>query len=468
MGANLNFTIPAVGSAGPGWANSYNDALSRIEAASMMSLAQQPGVDSTGVTECSAAINTSINAAAAANGGQGQAIWAATGTYNIAANIVDLKSKVHIFGVYSGYIYGGGGTGFMNGTQFKYTGAANGTAVRMLNCMYAGLHGVAIDCGQIAGVTGLLIDSTNSPVTQSCTVERFAITRCGQLGAAPDGYGIRICQSTVSNYECDNITIREGHIDFTGTGISIESMNAMNASLIDNVIVGNNNTGLKIAGCGQMTVRGLSAMGSFYGPDPGFIRFTGQWNPILFTACQCEGTGAKSLIIQGVAGGTANTLSFVANTFGLPVEIRSSAFVYSEGNTYVTNGFTITSTATNVTVESHMDMDITAGTAMDSFVNNGGAGCYIGPARLVSTSKTAWTPGAIAAGATVTLSVAMTCSTARGDYAAASYDQMVNGLKVEGSVVATNVCNVYLTNTTGASITPAAGNARLEVRRPLG
>ncbi len=452
----LNGSAPAAGDAGPGWWAPVLNLLVRLgEVVHWSGTAY--GADPTGVADSTTAIQAAINAAAADGGGT---VWLRRGTYKITAT-VDLKPKVHLRGVHGGIIYDTGS--FEGGTRLLWAGTAGGTVLRALNCQYSSVKGITVDGGGIDAVTGILIDSTNAPVTQNVTIEDFSVYRCGTLGT--NGFGIRIGKDTTANYEIDNITLRNGTILYCTKSISIESGNAMDTSIIERVITGYTNTGVNILACGQMTIQGVVALGGWYGTDPCLIRFAGNWNPIRIINCEVEGAGAKSIIVQGGLGLQSTPITLEANVFGLPTDFRTVCTVVSRGNSYITGGLDVPTGATNVTIESHNDWDGSNGVPL-VITNNGGASNVIGPPRAISQAKQAWNPGAIAAGATVTTAVSINC--APGDFVQGSYDQtLAAGLITECSVYSANVIGFYITNTTSGSITPVAGNVRVAVTRAL-
>lgn len=75
MGTNLNFTDPAVGAPGPGWAAAINDALAKIEGAARVSV-KAYGAAGDGVTNDTAAIAAAIAACPA-----GKTVWFPAGNY---------------------------------------------------------------------------------------------------------------------------------------------------------------------------------------------------------------------------------------------------------------------------------------------------------------------------------------------------------------------------------------------------
>jgi len=415
------------------------------------------GAVADGVTDDSAAINAAITAAAAGNGG----IVQLPPTTMAVASTINMKSNVELRGAQGGVVsVNTGAANLRNGSQLLWTGAANGVVLSIMGLQNVKVSGVNIDGGFISGVTGILIDSINNPATYFVEIENFYIQRCGTApvfnGADGNGIGIRVGQSVLNSYQMDKIFIRIGTVYATQTGISLESDNCMNGGVIDGVSFNANNRGIVVQACGQMRIAGCIGSGTVYGTFPTMIDFVNRNNPVVVESCQSEGSPGPSFrVASSFSPSIRNAITMIGNTWGQVqtttitdpcVEINARCRIVSIGEYYLQN---VKVNAVGAVVE-YMGPTFQSPAAWAIT-----AGAIVGPPGVKNYATAAWTPGAIAAGATVSLAVNMTAT--QGDRAEASFTGMVDNLNVSASMVATNVVRVYLTNLGAASATPTAG-----------
>jgi len=404
-----------------------------------------------GVTDDSAAINAAITAANLAGGG---IVELPPVTFAVASS-VNLKSNVTLRGTFGGAITWA--LGQRNGTNLLWTGAANGVVVNIFNCQNTRVTGVGVDGAAVSGVTGMFIDSNNSPASFHVKIDHFYIQRCGSGDGAStgNGYGIRLGQSLTSSYQMDKITILFGQIRGSYRGMSFESDNAAQGGLVDTVTFVNCYYGIEIQACGELAIKRCIDGGS----NQVFIRFANRWNPVLIESCQSEGQFAVAgmctiLVASTAVPTTQRPITLIANSFnhadsaGYVIDIAQQCHVVSVGNQY---GQNCRATVLGTVVEHFGDTIFTGGWIATNSAAVGGPG-------IKSRVVTAWTPGAIAAGATAILGVASGVYCAQGDTVVASFDQMQNNLDISASVTGLNAVNVFLSNRGGSSITPAAGN----------
>ncbi|HEX4311873.1 MAG TPA: hypothetical protein VHZ25_17720, partial [Acidobacteriaceae bacterium] len=118
----------------------------------------------------------------------------------ILTDTLDLGSNMEVYGV-KGKISGLGDP--CTGTQFIWGGAPNKPMLRAFGTRSLILRGLHLHGNQTAGCVGLLIDSTNTPVSSGNSFRDLVIEYCGAPawpgGFAADGIAIQI-GSTLSGF----------------------------------------------------------------------------------------------------------------------------------------------------------------------------------------------------------------------------------------------------------------------------
>lgn len=195
-------------------------------------------------------------------------------------------------------------------------------------------------------------------------------------------------------------------------------------------------------------------------------------NPIVITVSEDPHTfnTGDTVVISGVAGNTAANGTWVvtrlsASTFSIPV---SGNGAYTSGGTAQWNKPThivhASANATNNTVMmvNHRG-DYQTAIFSDAGVNNK---FFHEPGRFVASA--AFTPGSTVNGATQTIGTVTVAGAVVGDVADVAWSVVLAaGLQCFGQVTAANTVTVYITNTSGGTLTPAAGTARCEVSRRI-
>lgn len=274
------------------------------------------GVDPTGASDCGAAITTAVASF------KGSIDWHPQGLYKTTTTILLGSNSTHR-GAWGGIIPSSGI--LHNGSQILWAGASGGTVLKALDCENTIIDGIGIDGGGIANVTGLFIDSDNTPASYMVDVAHFYIQRCGT--GTGTGVGIRVCKDIINSYQADKIQIHDGTIYAGDIGLSIESDNACDGSVIKGISFAALNTHLQVLACGEMCFDGL-IFGGLLGNDPAYISLgqrgsgTQRYNPLVFRSC------------QGEMGGS--TIAAGSNGAALPqatINVASTAAVAATGNT---------------------------------------------------------------------------------------------------------------------------------------
>jgi hypothetical protein len=226
------------------------------------------------------------------------------------------------------------GSGAVNGTVLKWAGAAGQAVLRVFNAEYVSVDGVDVDLNNAAGTTGILIDSTNAPATRNVTLAHFNVFG-GALGV--NGTGVQIGTSGISPaYQTDNVTLRDGHVQLCAVGLHVNSNNAFDAGLAENVRFHLCTTGVRYDAASFHTLRSC-----IWGADPGVVStgvlVNSAHSVLLIEQCQMEGGAAGStfLDVSAVAGPLLDRpITLLSNHVDLPCAVRTGRRLVSVGNYY--------------------------------------------------------------------------------------------------------------------------------------
>ena len=181
----------------------------------------------------------------------------------------------------------------LSGSCLLWTGATNGTVLSYFDTLLASVRGININGGGIAGVTGVLFDADNAPISKYPSLEDFGIYSCGVPGTS--GYGVRIGVSAVNNYQADTWRLRRGTIKNCDTAIDIRSLNAGYQGIIEQVNIIGHRYGVRLISTANNELRSC--------PFGGHTTYTiadiwegsdgaghgGGGAPTLIQDCQTEG-----------------------------------------------------------------------------------------------------------------------------------------------------------------------------------
>lgn len=208
------------------------------------------GVDWTGATDCGPAINTALAAFSAAGGGM--ILLNPLGRYKTSVTIL-APSNVHVEGGWGGIA--GLSPSLFNGAMFLWIGATNTPVIKFNNVQFARWRGFGVDGGAtIAGVTGILIDSTNALRTDDVVIEDYYIQRCGTPNSVA-GTAVRWGTGAGSpQYQSDRCTLGRGYIYACAKGLVVNSDNAADCSTVGGPLtIDAFETAVEVISCGNMS-----------------------------------------------------------------------------------------------------------------------------------------------------------------------------------------------------------------------
>ncbi len=143
-------------------------------------------------------------------------------TYYVSAT-QNVPSNWNIRGAFNGRLDGGSAPG---GTILIWTGATGQPVLKYFNTEFTSTEGVSISCNAVAGTTGILIDSNNSPASHNNRFEDFQIEGCD--------IGIQAGTSGAMGYQSDGVILRNFKITaFTTAGLRINSQNSFQDSVVE-------------------------------------------------------------------------------------------------------------------------------------------------------------------------------------------------------------------------------------------
>lgn len=185
-----------------------------------------------------------------ARGGRGEL---QQGVYKTSGTLL-VPSYTHIDGVPGSIEIDGTGDP-LSGSCLLWVGAANGTVLSFFDTLLAGARGVNINGGGIAGVTGVLFDADNNPISKLPSLEGFGIYNCGVPGTS--GVGVQIGRNAVTNTQADTWTLRRGIIKNCDTGVDIRSLNAGYQGIVQQVNVIGHRYGVRLVSTGNNEINNV-------------------------------------------------------------------------------------------------------------------------------------------------------------------------------------------------------------------
>lgn len=245
-------------------------------------------------------------------------------------------------------ISGIGGGNFNNppltqGTVLKWTGGTGTDMLLFYGASFSHLHDIGLDCNNTASCVGIQIDSNNSPPSTRNVFERFEITgyhigfSIGSL--ATSAVSGASCTSNMSQSGCsenDQVEIHSFQLfancgDTTAEGFRINSLNAIQNSLIANGNIQCGNIAVNIINMNDSARFERITFGSVQGTSPTqFLIGSGVINgPDLFDN-ETEGAGLTYAVHNSAAGGAD---AYVGNQWNNPILIDGAARVTSMSNT---------------------------------------------------------------------------------------------------------------------------------------
>jgi hypothetical protein len=169
--------------------------------------------------DASVAINSAIQTAYNNAGG---IVTIPAGRYRLLNPIV-LRSGVTLRGTIGGWEAGGARA---DGTRLVWGGANGGRLLECIGTEYTDTFGLCLEANGATGMTGVLVDSTNSPAAVRNTL---AGVQCHDMDV-----GVQLGTSGGTGYASDGFTLRDFKIYNPQTaGVRINSQNACQNSVIE-------------------------------------------------------------------------------------------------------------------------------------------------------------------------------------------------------------------------------------------
>lgn len=264
-------------------------------------------------TDAAAALSAD-SLALATNGGR---LRVPKGVYRISGR-VDWYSHAMWDGDYGGRLDGIDDPRF--GTVLRWIGAANGTMFRLYGVEFVNVDGLHLDGQFISGVTGLLVDSVNSPATRQLTLRHIVASNIGTYGVNGTAFQFGT-PGAVADYQMDAVRLENFEIQNTFTGIRLDSYNAFSLSEIRHgVIRGGINRGIYLKRAGPMAIRHVT-FGGHAGADPAFIDIEGDGH-VLIDSCQSESTPSTGVAFVRTTGNSEQAIVLLNCTPANPCEFH--------------------------------------------------------------------------------------------------------------------------------------------------
>lgn len=229
------------------------------------------------------------------------------------------------------------------GTVLKWTGGTGLPMLYFFGAQFSYLHDIGLNCNAVALCTTIRFDSVNDPITTRNKLERFSLfgyhVGINIGSAATTAVSGSSCASNVNQSGCsenDHVVIQDFQMyancaDTTAEGFRINSLNAIQNSLIANANIGCGNIAVNIINMNDSARFERITFGSVSGTSPtqfrigaGVVNGPDLWNN------ESEG-GSLTYAVHNSATGGAD--AYIGNQWNNPVLIDGAARVTSMSNT---------------------------------------------------------------------------------------------------------------------------------------
>lgn len=214
--------------------------------------------DTTGAVDATIAIQRAIDQAAYVGG----IAMMPTGRFKITSGIT-LYDQMSFLGC-GGYGTVNGQPDVIKGTVLDYSGPAGVTILSMFGKSYCRVGNFTINNNNIAGTTGLLIDSDNNPISQNNLAKSVSFLKFPNIG-------IQVGTSGAIGYQSDFTHFSECYFQECGTGILFNSSNAANCGVIEKCNFWMNNKHIDIERSGNISINSCKIAG-YIGLNPVGLR----------------------------------------------------------------------------------------------------------------------------------------------------------------------------------------------------
>jgi hypothetical protein len=290
-----------------------------------------------GVTDDTAAIQAAIDSLASSRGGT---VYVPAGVYKISSTI-EMKSYVRMIGEYGETAYGGDTADA--GTELSWFGSSSDVMISFFNARMFTFKGFVLEGNSNSDLTGILLDSDNTPSGSQNEFLEFSIRDCkigvqwGTSGIAGGSYandGTRFSGFTIWSSVSGSV------------GFVVNSGNAGQMSVIENGGIQCDYLGIDLIVCNILQIRQVFGGGRM---SFGFIR---AWIAIgiLIEGCasECWGSTAAEwrsddayfLYVEGTPPGESAypmiepAITLIQNQVNNPIWVNSTCRIVSVGDSW--------------------------------------------------------------------------------------------------------------------------------------
>lgn len=290
-----------------------------------------------GVTDDTAAIQAAIDSLASSRGGT---VYVPAGVYKISSTI-EMKSYVRMIGEYGETAYGGDTADA--GTELSWFGSSSDVMISFFNARMFTFKGFVLEGNSNSDLTGILLDSDNTPSGSQNEFLEFSIRDCkigvqwGTSGIAGGSYandGTRFSGFTIWSSVSGSV------------GFVVNSGNAGQMSVIENGGIQCDYLGIDLIVCNILQIRQVFGGGRM---SFGFIR---AWTAIgiLIEGCasECWGSTAAEwrsddayfLYVEGTPPGESAypmiepAITLIQNQVNNPIWVNSTCRIVSVGDSW--------------------------------------------------------------------------------------------------------------------------------------
>lgn len=239
----------------------------------------------------------------------------------------------------------GGGNGgnppLTTGTVLKWTGGTGKAAVRFWDASFSHLRHIGIDCNSTSNCIGIQMDSDNNPITTRNVLENFEITgsHVGVVigSSSTSAVSGASCSSSPNQSGCsenDFVTINSFQIfgasgDTTAEGFRINSLNAIQNSLIGTGNIQLANIGVHVINMNDSATFARINLGSVLGTNPSLFTIESSVvnGPDLYNN---ESEAGTYCILDHSSGGSA---TYFGNQCNQTILVDGAARITSMSNT---------------------------------------------------------------------------------------------------------------------------------------
>ncbi len=227
------------------------------------------------------------------------------------------------------------------GVRLKWTGGTSKPMVKFFDASHSRLSDIGLNCNNVTGCIGIAMDSDNNPPTTENIIENFSLTgfHYGILVGLTGNVAISgtSCNTTPSQSGCsenDFLTVNNFQMfgncaDTTAEGIHVNSLNAIQGSIIGGGNIQCANIGVHIINMNDNVQLTRMNLGSVIGTTPTLFKIeSGVVNgPDLINN---ESEAGSFAVVDSSSGGSS---VYQGNQWNQPVLVNGAARITSMSNT---------------------------------------------------------------------------------------------------------------------------------------